>query len=60
VQILEVPEIVVRALCLRNLVVWLWLTCVDDVWELESILDEEDLHNGLLAKAYKLNILFSI
>lgn len=41
VQILEVPEVVVGRLCLRNLVVWLGLSSMDKIRELESILDEE-------------------
>lgn len=42
VEELEVPEVVVGSLSLRNLVVWFWLSSVNDIRELDSILDEED------------------
>jgi hypothetical protein len=41
-QILEVPEVVVCGLGLRYFVVRLWLAGVDDIWELNCVLDEED------------------
>ena len=37
----EVPEIIVRGLSLRDLIVRLRLHGVNDVWELDSILNEE-------------------
>lgn len=42
VQELEIPEVIVGCLCLWNLVVWLWLSGVDNIWELHSILNKED------------------
>jgi len=42
VEVLEVPEVVVSGLSLRNLIVWLWLSCVDDIWELDGVLNEEN------------------
>lgn len=41
-QILEVPEVVVRRLGLRHLVVWLGLRGMHKVGELNIVLDEED------------------
>ena len=38
----EVPEVVVCSLCLGDLVVRLWLSGMDEIWKLHSILDEED------------------
>ena len=42
VEVLEVPEVVVSSLSLRNAVVGLWLAGMDDVHELDGILNEED------------------
>lgn len=41
-KVLEIPEVVVSGLCLRDFVVRLGLARVDDIGELESILDEEN------------------
>lgn len=38
----EVPEIVVGALSLGNLIVWLWFSGVNDIGELHCVLNEED------------------
>ena len=38
----EVPEVIMRRLPLRNLVVRLGLDSVDDVGEFDRVLDEED------------------
>lgn len=38
----EVPEIVVGALGLWNLIVWFRLASVDNIRELDCVLDEED------------------
>lgn len=40
-HILEVPEVVMRALSLRNLIMRLWLSSVNDIWELNRILDKK-------------------
>jgi hypothetical protein len=29
-------------LALRNLIMWFWFDCVNDVWELDGVLDEEN------------------
>jgi hypothetical protein len=42
VEILKVPEVVVGRLSLRYLVMRFWLACMDEVWELDGVLDEED------------------
>jgi hypothetical protein len=42
VQVLEVPEVVVRGLSLWHFIMWLWFAGVDDIWELHGILDEEN------------------
>lgn len=39
---LEVPEIVVGSLGLRNCIVWLRLSSVDHIRELQGVLNEED------------------
>jgi hypothetical protein len=47
VQVHKVPEVVVGCLGLRNLVVWLRLDSVNEIWELDSILNEE--HRDVIA-----------
>jgi hypothetical protein len=42
VQVLEVPEVVVGGLGLRDLIVRLGLARVNDIGKLEGVLDEED------------------
>ena len=42
VEILKVPEVVVGALCLRDLDVRFGFPGMDEVWKLDCILDEED------------------
>ena len=37
----EVPKVIVCALALRHLVVRLGFHCVDDIWKLDGILNEE-------------------
>jgi len=44
VQVLKVPKVVVSGLCLRHLVVWLWLAGVDNIGKLDGVLDEKDRH----------------
>ena len=39
---LEVPKVVVSCLSLRNLIMGLWLSCMDDIRKLNSALNEEN------------------
>jgi hypothetical protein len=41
-HVLEVPEVVVRRLCLRDLAVRLGLSGVDNIRELHGVLNEKD------------------
>lgn len=38
----EVPKVVMGGLGRRDFLIRFWLTSVDEIWKLESILDEED------------------
>jgi hypothetical protein len=38
----EIPRAIVGSGCLGDLIVWPWLDRMDEIWELDGILNEED------------------
>lgn len=47
---LEVPKVIVSCLSLGNLITRLWLSCMDDIRKLNSVLNEENWYvvaNGI-------------